>query len=274
MIDLTTIPFLWLVLLAAGFGLIIGSFLNVVIFRFHTGKSLAGSSHCMSCGQGLRWFDLVPVLSYIVLFGRCRACGSYISPRYPIVETVTALAFVSAVWITTDIWLILLLWVLSALLVVVSAYDLDHFIIPDQLTAAILGVVLVLSTYERWQLASVESIIIDVALALGGSMFLYLLWFVSKGKWLGFGDVKLALPLGLWVGGSAVFTFIVVSFWVGAAISLLLLVWQWYRNRGQSSFRNLKKRLTMKSAVPFAPFLILAAWITYTCDFSVLAIFS
>ncbi len=123
----TGVPLIWFVFIVFGFGVIIGSFLNVYIYRFHTGKSLAGSSHCLSCAALLRWYDLFPLLSYVCLCGRCRACGCKIPMRYFWVELLTGCLFVGSLWIASG-WIELLIWFfIFSLLVVIAVYDLYHF---------------------------------------------------------------------------------------------------------------------------------------------------
>lgn len=255
-------------------GAIIGSFLNVYIYRFHTGKSLAGHSRCLSCGKRLRWFELIPILSYLAIRGRCRDCKSYVPVRYMLVETLTAFLFFLTLTVTTSFFEILILWFVVSLLVVIMTYDFYHFIIPDSLTITLLTAILVLTTYGAllrpfdWTTFGFE-----VLFALCGSAFFLLLWVVSKGVWLGFGDVKLVFPLGLLVGGASVFSFIVLSFWVGAGVSICLLAIQRWR-RGKSHLRLVSPAITMKSAVPFAPFLISGALLTFFFKINVLSLFS
>lgn len=266
---------LWLMQgMAFLFGIIIGSFLNVYIYRFHTGKSLAGHSHCLSCGTSLRWYELFPLLSYVVLCGRCRSCSSRITPRYFLVEMVAGLLFALTLTLSLDVVTLLLLWFIVSVLIVITVYDLYHFIIPDRLTAVLLGAALVLSGYQFWLgEISVRGLWWGAVAALGGTVFFFLLWFVSKGQWIGFGDVKLAFPLGLLVGPAYVFSFVVLSFWVGAAVSLAILGYgQW--SRGKAHLHLPGKALTMKSAVPFAPFLVASSLIILFTQFDVLALFS
>lgn len=274
--ELSLLPLWLLQLIAFGFGIIIGSFLNVYIYRFHTGKSLAGHSHCLSCGTGLRWYELFPLVSYLVLRGRCRTCGSKITPRYFLVELATGILFALTPLVTLDLVSILLLWFTLSVLVVITVYDLYHFIIPDKLTAILSVVVLVLLGYQFWQGEIViERVGWTFVAALLGSGFFLLLWVISRGKWLGFGDVKLAFPLGLMVGPWYVFSFVVLSFWIGAAISLALLGIQRLRlNRGKASLHLESKALTMKSAVPFAPFLVASGLVVLFTQCNVLALFS
>jgi prepilin signal peptidase PulO-like enzyme (type II secretory pathway) len=254
-------------------GAIIGSFLNVYIYRFHTGKSLAGHSHCLSCGEELKWYELWPIVSYLAILGRCRYCHSKVPIRYLVVELLTAVLFTLTLTLTNQIFLLCLLWLIAALLVVILTYDFYHFIIPDGLTLALTSVLVLLAIY-RWLVEGVPAVDIgfDALSALLGSGFFLLLWLISKGEWLGFGDVKLVFPLGWLVGANSVFSFIVVSFWIGAIVSLLILGVQYVR-RGKSHLHLVSPSLTMKSAVPFAPFLIAGALVTFYTQFNVLSFF-
>ena len=266
---------LWLLqLFAFGFGVIIGSFLNVYIYRFHTGKSLAGSSHCLSCGADLRWFELFPLVSYLALRGRCRTCGCRIPGRYFLVELMTGLLFALTLTLTLEVALVLLWWFILSVLVVIVVYDLYHFIIPDRLTILLTIATLVLYGYTFVVHGnSLETIGWSVLAALGGSAFFLFLWAISKGRWLGFGDVKLAFPLGLLVGPTAVFSFVVLSFWIGAIVSLAIIGWSWL-SRGKDGLHLPSRSLTMKSAVPFAPFLVASGLVILFTSFNVLALFS
>jgi len=257
-----------------GFGVIIGSFLNVYIYRFHTGKSLAGSSHCLSCATLLKWYELFPLASYLVLRGRCRTCGCKIPARYFLVELATGLLFVGSAMIASSLIEMLLLWLVMSILVVITVYDLYHFIIPDAFTIALTIAALGLLVYGFFGLSvSLDTLFWTVVSALGGVSFFLLLWLVSRGKWLGFGDVKLAFPLGLLVGPMLVFSFIVLAFWIGAAISIgILLVAR--LNRGQAGLQLPSRSLTMKSAVPFAPFLVASCLLVLFTHINVLELFS
>lgn len=255
------------------FGLIIGSFLNVVIYRLHTGKSLAGYSHCLSCGTTLKPYELVPLLSYVCLRGRCRTCGCYIPIRYFVVECVTGLLFLLAFVKAVSISELFFWWVILALFVIITVYDIRHYIIPDSLTAAL--IIISLSWYGFLLYSGTAWVFVGEAIlaALGGAGFFFLLWFVSKGTWLGFGDVKLAFPLGLIAGPSLVFSMVVYSFWVGAGISLFLIG---VGNvlRGQVRLGMWTNQLTIKSVVPFAPFMIAGCLIILFTRYNVLSLFS
>ena len=252
--------FWWGLVVAFGYGIVIGSFLNVYIYRLHTGRSLAGRSHCMSCGTTLRWYDLLPVVSYLWLRGRCRYCSSYITSRYALVELLTGVLFVGVMLVVSD-WLLLALYSLvMSVLVVVLVYDYYHLIIPDKLVVALLVLAALVLGQSWWLVGDAWGLLLDIASALAGGGFFALLWVVSKGRWIGLGDAKLAVPLGLLVGAELVFSLVVVAFWIGAMISLAYLAYVQLMRRGQPHLRFLPQQLTMKSEVPFAPFLILSFW--------------
>jgi prepilin signal peptidase PulO-like enzyme (type II secretory pathway) len=268
------LPFWYTVLVALGFGVIIGSFLNVVIYRFHTGKSLAGSSHCLSCQTPLRFYELFPLVSYLSLRGRCRSCSAHIPSRYFWVELLTGLLFVAVVLTLTPLW-----WpfgfFLVSLLVVVTVYDIYHLVIPQSFVWVLLacsviavgGEYLMLPDYIR-----VGEHLLAGFLAYG---FFAFLWKVSQGRWIGYGDAKLAWPLGLLVGVSGMFSMIVLAFWVGTVISLgILLLGRLANKRGKTHLRFLATPLTMKSEVPFAPFLIAGFLLVYLGQIDVLALIS
>ncbi len=273
MIDLTLIPFFWWQIFAFLLGVIIGSFLNVYIYRFNTGKSLGGHSHCLSCGVRLTWYELFPMVSYVVLRGSCRTCGCKIPSRYFWVELLTGFLFMLSVGVVGSLVELLLLWTVVSVLIVITVYDLYHFIIPDKLTIVLTiltGLSLLLAVFKGTHTPTEASI--AVLAALGGAGFFLFLWLISKGKWLGFGDVKLAVPLGILVGASSVFSFIVLSFWIGAIVSLMYLAYQRWE-RGKTGLRLLSRELTMKSAVPFAPFLVASALLVFFAHINVLSFF-
>jgi leader peptidase (prepilin peptidase)/N-methyltransferase len=268
------VPISWFYVFAFGFGVIVGSFLNVVIYRYHTGKSLNGSSHCLSCGRDLKWYELFPLLSYLALRGRCRTCGCKITPRYFLVELATGILFALGLLITLDVPMLVLLWVMFSILVVITVYDINHFIIPDRLTLALLGLVLLMIGYEQFLAPiSYAALLWQLFAAVCGSAFFLFLWVISKGQWLGFGDVKLSFPLSLLVGTTKVFSFVVLSFWIGAIISLLIIGYQKLK-RGKESLHLDARTITMKSAVPFAPFLVASSLVILFTHFDVLELFS
>jgi prepilin signal peptidase PulO-like enzyme (type II secretory pathway) len=238
-------------------GLIIGSFLNVVIYRFNTGKSLNGHSHCLSCGTSLTWYELVPLVSYLYLRGRCRSCSSYIPARYLFCELLTGVLFLLAFIQLPFGWLLLLTLVMLTLLVVIFFYDVYHLIIPDGLVIAVSVVALVMMAFSTsdWFEA-----LLHLFGALGAAVFFAGLWLISRGRWIGLGDAKLAFPLALTVGPVGAFSFVILSFWIGSVVGLTLLGGVWLLKRGQRYLPRRQIRFTMKSEVPFAPFII-ASWL-------------
>lgn len=240
-------------------GAIIGSFLNVVIYRLHTGRSLGGRSHCMSCGHILCWYELVPIVSYFGLRGKCMACSAYIPVRYCAVEIATALLFMMA-WhlFAFDFALLLLTFIMLSVLVVVFVYDMRHTIIPDELSLALGGLSLGFLAHAWWGGASLGVLGGDVLAGLGAGAFFGGLWLISKGRWIGLGDAKLAVPLGVIVGAYSVFSMVVLAFWIGAFVSLVLLATQRVLSSGKTGLHFPSLPRTIKSEIPFAPFLIAA----------------
>lgn len=216
----------------AGLGLILGSFLNALLFRFNTGTSvLSGRSKCMRCGHTLGAPDLIPVFSYIFLRGRCRYCRTKVSLQYPLVE-LAAGALALLVYLETGPTAWFAYWlVVWMVLLFVLVYDLRHKIIPwsASLTLMALGLVHAYFFATWW------------GIALG--VPLLLLSLVSGGRWMGWGDGFLELSLGALLGLTAGLTALLVAFWAGAVVGIALIV--------------ARRGVTMKTEVPFAPFLIL-----------------
>lgn len=251
------------------FGLVIGSFLNVVIYRLHTGRSLNDRSHCLSCGRQLNWYELLPLVSYLALRGRCLSCESLIPYRYALVESLTAAAFVLVYIKATSPLEFLFLATLLSILIIGLVYDLYHMIIPDEVSW---GAALVALTYVCWSaFTEGDSMIIIMASLGAATAFLAYasLWYFSKGRAFGFGDAKLAISLGLMTGIYGVFSLVVLSFWVGAFISLFIILWQKIVLNIKSTKQG-GRRVNMKSEVPFAPFLLISFILVYFFNANVL----
>lgn len=240
------------------FGAIIGSFLNVVIYRLHTGRSVNGRSHCMSCGETLRWYELFPIISYIVLRARCRSCDAYIPIRYLMVElSMGAIFLFLYTYVLFDVIAFGLYALLASFLMVIAVYDFRHTIIPDELTLGVGVVSLLMLLYHFFLFGNVGVLVGNILAGVLAGGFLWVLWFISKGRWIGLGDAKLALPLGIIAGSAGALSMVVLSFWIGALISVSLLGMVWLLKKGKTVLHFLPRTLTMKSEVPFAPFLIL-----------------
>jgi leader peptidase (prepilin peptidase)/N-methyltransferase len=263
----------WYVATVVGlFGLIIGSFLDVVVSRFHTGKSINGRSRCMSCGHTLSWYELFPFFSYVILKGRCKECGGYIPFRLLVMELCTCALFVIAFLSTPSLWFFLFSLALISLLIVVASYDIQHMVIPNEFVFGALGLSLIhLGLVSSWFL-NLEVLVPYILSAIGASVFYAGLWVVSKGTWIGLGDAKLAFPLGLMLHYIDAFSFVVLSFWIGAFVSIVVLLVQRALYSGKHRLPILSVPLTMKSEVPFAPFMIAAFILVYLGHINVLSI--
>ena len=223
------------VLLTGLFGLLVGSFLNVVIHRLPRGESLARpASRCPSCGTPIRPYDNVPVVSWLLLRGRCRNCGAAISPRYPIIEALTAAAFVGAA-LTRGVDDDLALWLpFVAMLIAVAGIDLDHRIIPNRvlLPAAIWGLVATLVFRPDN---------FDDSLIAGGIAFAALLLAaLAYPAGMGMGDVKLAGVMGIYLG-SGVAPAMLAGFLAGSVVGVAIIA-----REGRDA---------RKKGIPFGPFL-------------------
>jgi len=244
------------------FGAIIGSFLNVVILRTHTKRSLGGHSHCMTCGKRLSPIELVPVFSYLALLGRCRFCGARISARYILVELIAGGIFAYIFTLALTPLLMVVHLVFLSLLLVVFVYDIEHLIIPDEYVLALVPFAFLLgvAALPAVSFLTVGQLCIGAILSF---TFLGGLWKLSQGRWIGLGDAKLSVPLALAVGMMHTFGLIVFAFWIGAVLSVALLCATKLLARGQKRLRFFRTPLTMKAEVPFAPFLIGSFLIVY-----------
>jgi leader peptidase (prepilin peptidase)/N-methyltransferase len=260
--DVVPLPY---IAVAAGlFGLLIGSFLNVVVWRLPRGESLSTpASHCPNCDHPIRRADNIPVLSWLMLRGRCRDCGAPISPRYPLVELATGLAFAAVtLWssgraadaltssentVATLLALCAFLY-LAAISIALTLIDLDVHRLPNALVlpsyivaAALLGAASLLTG----DLAALARAGIGAA-----ALFLaYLVMALVYPGGMGYGDVKLAGVLGLylgWLGWPQLLIGAFAAFLLGGVFSILLL---------------LTRRADRKSGIPFGPWMIAGAWV-------------
>ena len=242
------------------FGLIIGSFLNVVIIRFNTQRSFGGRSGCMSCKNTLSWYELIPVFSFLFLRGRCKNCKARISIQYPIVEFLSGLIFALLFLKFQDVFFYGQTFVFSltyayyatafSLLLVIAVYDIKHKIIPDVLSLSLgifsfLGLFLFNSAGFYPHVPSILELSSGLIIATPFAFF----WLVSKGRWMGLGDAKLAIGLGWLLGLSRALSGLVLAFWIGAVIGLVLIIFS--------------KKHGMKSEIPFAPFLVLGTLLAF-----------
>lgn len=247
-------------------GTIAGSFINVVTLRFKTGLGLLGGSFCFSCGKQLGWHELIPIVSFLLQAGRCRYCHSKLSIQYPLVELLTGLVFLliasktltvfGASHILNTLYYILIF----SLLLAIAVYDIRHKIIPDSFVYAFVSLSLGLLLFKLWT-SDVESLELLAGPILSSP--LVLLWLISRGRWMGLGDAKLTLGIGWLLGLSSGFAALVLSFWIGAIVGLGVLLGRYLlRIRSKGLFLK-DKNLTMKSEIPFAPFLALGTFLAF-----------
>ena len=257
--------------LAAGLGLLVGSFLNVVILRLprrmewawkRDSREILGEpelydppppgivverSHCPHCGHQLSWYENIPVLSWLALRGKCRSCKAPISIQYPAVELLTMLLFVACVWRFGFGWQGFGALVLTGFLVALSGIDIRTQLLPDSLTLPLMWLGLI---------ASLDTLYMPAKPALLGAIVgyasLWSVWWLFKqatGKeGMGHGDFKLLAALGAWCGLTGLLPIILISAVAGAIIGSILLAVQG-RDRA--------------TPIPFGPYLAIAGWVTF-----------
>ena len=201
------------------YGIIVGSFLNVCIYRIPLKESVVTTrSHCMRCGYKLKWYDLVPVFSYVFLRGRCRKCGDRISPQYPIIELLNGIVWVLT-FIYTGINITSLIYslVISAL-IVLSVIDFRTFEIPVSINVyiGIMALVNIATDYEH-----ILTYIIGMIIVSG---VLYLMYFLSNGRAIGGGDVKLMAACGLLLGWKLIIVAFIFGCLYASVIHILRMV--------------------------------------------------
>jgi leader peptidase (prepilin peptidase)/N-methyltransferase len=232
-------------------GAVVGSFLNVVIYRVPRGESLVTpASHCPACDAPIAPYDNIPVLSWLLLRGRCRRCQARISMRYPLVEILTALAFVGMAWAVADDhpWAVPAYLYFAAIGVALAGIDLDVrrlpdvIVLPSYVVVAILLLVASTAEHDLWAMAR----------AVAGGAVLYAFYFslmVVKPGAMGFGDVKLAGGLGgllAWLGWGALVVGGFLAFLLGGVMGIVLMV---------------VGRAGRKSQIPFGPYMIVGTYL-------------
>jgi len=249
--------------ITAFIGLCVGSFLSVAVYRLPTilermeahdderdpettsFNVATPPSHCQECGHKIRWYENIPILSYLVLRAKCASCGFRISVTYPALEALACLASVIALWQLRSIPLIVGAMVLSWSLICVSAIDIREKIIPDIIVLPMLWLGLICNAFELF--TTLREAVFGAVI---GYLSLWTLcWFyrITTGKeGMGRGDFKLLAMLGAWLGIGAIPVILMISFTTGAAVGILFMV-------------IFRARLT--SAIPFGPFLATAGWI-------------
>ncbi len=204
-------------IIIAVLGLCVGSFCNVLVFRIPRGEEFVKtSSHCMSCGHRLKWYENIPLLSYIMQKGKCRSCGVKLSCQYPAVEAINCVLWLicglcfRGDWLSTALYCFLI-----SLCIVITLIDWRTFEIPNGLNLAILilGLVRLVTDIENW-----KSYVIGLVCV---SAFFLLLWFATRGNGIGMGDVKLMGAAGLLLGWQRILLALIVGSVAGSIIHMI-----------------------------------------------------
>lgn len=249
------------------FGTIIGSFLNVVICRHGTGRGLGGRSKCAVTGKTLEWYELVPVLSFAALGGRSRYSKTKISWQYPLVEFGTGLSFLLIFHHVRDLLLtapdvlfvtLLFYFAVASFFILIFVYDLRHKLIPDAFlyplaALAFTGLLFGAPMLDCLRFPGWWGLLSGPLLALP----LFLLWFFTRGRGMGFGDVLLMIPIGWLLGYQKGFAALLLAFWVGAVVGLVLMLVSGKR---------------LKSEIAFGPFLIVGFALAFLYNIDMQAI--
>ena len=243
------------------FGLVVGSFLNVVILRGAAGQSLTGRSCCQSCQKILSWSELIPVFSFVIQKGRCRNCGVVLYWQYPLIELATGIFYAGAVYLfypvlSFDVWSVVLIIGSFAGIgagIVIFVSDLKYQIIPFGPAIVLFLLSLTVAVWRAiylplWSSSVLGSFLYDLGAAFIFSLFFASLWFFSRGRWMGLGDAKLVLATSLIVGFPMSLTAFLFSFWLGGVAGLVLLAF---------------RKKEWQSRLPFGPFILIGTALAY-----------
>jgi len=237
----------WWYTAAAAFGALVGSFLNVCIYRLPRGESILWpGSHCPACAAPIAWYDNIPLLGYLSLFGRCRSCRSDIPIRYPVVEAANAAGYVIILAAFGLTWTAVLYCILFSALLVVTGTDLSHYMIPNVITWP--GIALGLIGAATVLPVSLTDAFLGVA--IGGGIIRFLVWvspYLFGREGMGRGDVKLVAMIGAFLGWKPALLTIMVGSLAGSIIGISLIV------------LGFMKR---EDYVPFGPYLVFGALIS------------
>lgn len=220
-------------------GLVIGSFVSAVSYRIPRGIGfVTGSSFCDNCKKELYWYDNIPIFSFLFYHGKSRCCHKKISLRYPLIEISTVIGFVLLYSNFGFSILHSTFYILLILTTSIFVIDLEHQIIPDELTWLVLLLGLLFSNHY--------SLFSNLFIGFFFSLLFLFLHLITKGRGMGLGDVKLAIPLALILGFEKSWLWLFVSFVIGGIVASILL---------------LLKRANLKTKIAFGPFMLLAFWI-------------
>lgn len=229
-------------------GLLIGSFLNCVIYRLGIKESFfKGRSYCPHCKHILNWQDLIPVFSFLILRGKCRYCRKLISLQYPLVELATGIIFLLIFfYFSTNFLFFVFYFLISCSLIIIFVYDLKNYIIPDEI---IYPAILITLIFNLQFLTSNQFPIFkhSILSAVGAAVFFITIVLISRGKWMGIGDIKLAFLMGLLLNWPNILVALFSAFFIGAATGIGLII---------------SGKKTLKSEIPFGPFLVTGTFLS------------
>lgn len=232
------------IILVAILGVVVGSFLNAVIYRLHAGVSfMSGRSYCPHCKHNLAARDLIPLVSFCLLKGKCRYCGKSISWQYPLVEATTALGFLLLYWkfgLSASLFVYL---VYTCILMVIFVFDLRYYLILDRVSIPAILIAGVLSA----TVLHISVVNLFFGLLAGGGFFL-LQFIVSRGKWIGGGDIRLGALMGVMLGWPHILVALIIAYFLGSVIGIGLVA---------------SRKKNWQSQVPFGTFLTLATFVTF-----------
>lgn len=246
---LINLPEIFLIFLVAFFGLVFGSGISCLTWRIPKAKTIFWDrSICPKCKTKISLFDNIPLISYLILGAKCRNCKKQISARYPLIELTSMIGFLSLFWVFKSFPLPYLLTVYALFLVTLTIFiiDLERQIIPDNLVF-ILFLLFILKSY--FLNPNSENILWDnIFSGFVASLFLLLIHLITRGKGMGLGDVKLAIPLGFLLGAIPTYYFMFYSFLTGAIVGIILI---------------LAKKASFGQRIAFGPFMIIGFWISF-----------
>lgn len=231
-------------LIAGLLGALIGSFLNVCIYRLPRQESIAWpGSHCPKCSHPIAWYDNIPILSYFTLAGRCRHCTGRIPFRYPLVEILNASGYIGLLWVFGPSWVTVAYWLFYSALLVVAGTDLSHKIIPNAVTfpGIIVGIVCAATVLPIGFLDSLLGILV------GGGILWLLAWaspYLFGKEGMGGGDIKLLAMIGAFMGWKPAVMTIMVGSLLGSLVGVTLIAAQVIKR---------------EDYIPFGPFLVCGA---------------
>ena len=225
-------------------GAAVGSFVEVVVTRGLAGESIRGRSRCLNCATPLRWYELIPVFSYIFLHGKCGSCGVKLAREMLVVELVAGVLFVFVGWLLPFPVALLFLLPSISFALILFLFDLKGSVLPDRVSVPWIFFLLMFAALMRW--TNGDWIKMVEGAVVGGGFF-GLQYLVSRGRWVGDGDIRLGVIMGLLLGWPMVLVGLLLAYVSGAIISLCLLA---------------ARKVKLSSPIPFGVFLIPALFIT------------